>query len=132
MSTYSTLDDGPISEMSVQRVYVNRKRADARPAADPRAPADYQAMRKANPAKEPLPVTFKWVASLPPAARPVALLRHYPRIANSLALCWRNPAAFRECLYGLLVDKRGNRRGFPQDVLRDLLALRDYFERSCL
>ena len=132
MSNYSTFDEGPVSEFSVQRVHVTRKERRATDAHQPRQSVDYRHLRKANPSNEPLPITFKWIAKLPPDVRPLALLRQYPRVANSLAMSWRDPAAFRECLYDLLVDKRGNRQGFPKDALADLLALRDYFERSCL
>jgi hypothetical protein len=30
-----------------------------------------------------------------------------------------------DCLF---IDDRGNRQGFPPDVLRDLLALREYYD----
>jgi len=132
MSVYRTLDDGPISEISIRSVEITRTRPPRPAPTDPRPAADYRRLRKANPAHAPLTVTFKWVARLPENVRPLALLRSYPRIANALALTWRNPMAFRSCLYDLLVDRRGNRQGFPPEVLQDLLKLRDYFERFCL
>ena len=130
MSVYRTLDEGPVSEISVHRQTVRRKGNDPRPSSG--GPADrFVHMRKSNPAAEPLPVTFRWVACLPPAVRPLALLRRYPRIANALALEWRERTAFRTRLYDLLVDKRGDRAGFPPDVQAELLALREYFDTHC-
>jgi len=130
MSVYRTLDDGPVSEISVHRQAIRRK------ANDPRATSGttgngFAGLRKSNPAAEPLPVTFRWVACLPPAARPLTLLRRYPRIANALALEWRERTAFRTRLHELLVDTRGDRAGFPPDVQSELVRLREYFDANC-
>jgi hypothetical protein len=56
------------------------------------------------------------------------VLRHYPRIANVLALSWNDPASVREYLFDLLIDRRGGREGFPEDVRAELLVLRAYLE----
>ncbi|OLC67196.1 MAG: hypothetical protein AUH79_04725 [Betaproteobacteria bacterium 13_1_40CM_4_64_4] len=85
-------------------------------------------MRKASPAGKPLPRTLEWLASLPPEVQRTALLRHYARIANVIAAAWRDPKALRSYMDCLLSDDRGNRRGFPPDVLRELLALREYYD----
>jgi hypothetical protein len=130
MSVYRTLDEGPVSEISVHRQSIRRKGNDPRVASG--APSDrFAHMRKSNPAAEPLPVTFRWVACLPPAVQPLGLLRRYPRIANALALEWRERNAFRTRLYELLVDRRGDRQGFPPDVQSELLRLREYFDTNC-
>ena len=130
MSVYRTLDDGPTSEISIHRQAIRRTSRDARGTGA--APSSrFAQMRKSNPATEPLPVTFRWVACLPPAVRPFGLLQHYPRIANALALEWRERTAFRTRLYDLMVDKRGDRAGFPPDVQAELLALREYFDTHC-
>jgi len=55
-------------------------------------------------------------------------MRRFPRIANQLAAVWSDKPAARSYLDGLLVDDRGNREGFPPDVLRELLSLRLYYE----
>jgi len=122
---YRTLDEGPITEFSVQRVNVRRtRRADSRSAtADV---TDYVTVRKAAPVNEPLPATMKWIARLPTSVRPYALLRQFPRVANALAIASRDNDALSECLYDLLVDRRGQRRGFPAEVTGELLALRRY------
>jgi hypothetical protein len=131
VSIYRTLDDGPTSEVSVQREVIRRKGDESgRPGATSSGAA-YLHLRKARPATEPFPGTFKWIARLPHDIRPFVLLRRFPRVANSLATAWSDRDAFRNCLYDLLVDKRGNREGFPPDVLVELLALRKYFDDHC-
>ena len=124
-SVYATLDEGPQSELSVQRVALKRKRA-ASPRADDANAGKHQ--RRAQPAEKPLPGTFKWMARLPEAVRPLALLRAYPRVANMLASSWADPAMFRATLYDLLVDRRGTRKGFDEPVVAELLALRAWYE----
>ena len=126
MSVYRTLDEGPVSEFSTQRVAVKRTRPAASGA--PHSPGSEQHRRKAAPASEPLPVTFRWMARLPRDLQPRELLRRFPRVANALATSWPDPAAFRACLYNLLIDRRGNREGFPQEIVGELLALRAWFE----
>jgi hypothetical protein len=127
MSIYRTLDEGPVSEFSTRPMAVRRER----PATTrSQSPADdaHKARRKATPASDPLPVTFKWIASLPRDVQPRELLRQYPRVANALAASWYDCAAFEACLYNLLIDRRGNRKGFPQPIVSELLALRGWFE----
>ena len=123
---YRTIDDGPVTEFSVQRVKIKRKRKQAEPTGQVRS--DYLALRRAVPVTQPVPAAFKWIARLPKEVRPLNLLKQYPRVANNLALSWSDPRVFRHSLYDLLVDKRGGRQGFPQAVLQDLLRLREYFE----
>ena len=127
MSVYRTLDEGPQSEFSVQRVDVKRKRSASSGAPRGHAHAGPH-MRKAAPVEHPLPATFKWIARLPREVRPLALLRKFPRVANTLATGWVDSEAFRNSLYDLLIDRRGSRNGFPPDVLAELLALRTWFD----
>jgi hypothetical protein len=84
------------------------------------------ALRRAQPLNKPLPSTVRWVASLPAAVQPLALLQQFPRIANRLALAWHDQEATAECFDDLLVDRRGGRQGFPPDVQRELSVLREY------
>ena len=100
----------------------------ANQAREPGAIADaheeqYRHLRKAAPANVPLPRTLTWAASLPPTLRPQALLGQYPRIANVIAATWGDSKAFSEYMQSLVTDTRGNRKGFPADVLRELGAL---------
>ena len=79
-----------------------------------------------------LPTSIGWLKTLPRYVRPMALVTQYPRIANSIALEWNRPAACRAYFVDLLVDRRGNRQGFPGDVHGDLTTLRDYYCRQDL
>jgi hypothetical protein len=86
----------------------------------------YQHMRKATPINRPFPQTLSWCASLPADIRPNALVRRYARIANLIAVSWGDRKWFRAYIESLLTDSRGNRRGFPPDVLSNLVALQRY------
>jgi hypothetical protein len=101
----------------------------------PAPPPDYAVspdsvrLRKAKPIDHLLPMCIKWLGSLPEPVRPIALANQYPRIANLLALDWSKPAVCRRYFDELLLDhRRGNRRGFPLDVHRELEKLRDYYD----
>lgn len=88
----------------------------------------YQHLRKATPVNRPLFRTLMWVASLPPDIRPTALLLRYARIANLIAAAWRDQKCFCVYMESLLTDNRGNRQGFPPDVLSELVAVRRYHD----
>jgi len=87
---------------------------------------EYKHLRIANPASTPLPRTLKWFESLPPRVRPMALIRQFARIANLIAATWSNREYFETYMESLLTDQRGNRQGFPPDVLAELSALEVY------
>jgi len=72
------------------------------------------------------PQTLHWLQVLPPNVQPRELPRKYPRIANLLAEHWKNEDSCMQALTQLVVDNRGDRRGFPMNVLAELVALRDY------
>src|SRR5215471_20121725 len=94
---------------------------------------EYQHLRKTTPVDTPLPRTVRWVESLPPRVRPIALMRQFARIANLIAATWGNLEHFEPYMESLLTDKRGNRKGFPPEVLTELSALEAYrltIERS--
>jgi hypothetical protein len=89
-------------------------------------PDDMQRLRRACPAETLLSQTKRWFDALPESVRPNLLLTQFPRIANALASAWPYQ---RECLqhFGeLMVDSRGNRRGFPLGIKRELYALRSW------
>jgi hypothetical protein len=88
----------------------------------------HQPLRKATPINRPLLRTLMWVADLPHDVQPIALLRRFARIANLIAAAWGDRKCFHVYMESLLADKRGNRRGFPPDVLRDLIALQRYYD----
>jgi len=72
------------------------------------------------------PQALHWLESLPQDVRPVDLQRKYARIVNLLAENWKNEINCMHVLTQLVVDNRGDRRGFPMAVLAELVALRDY------
>jgi hypothetical protein len=84
-----------------------------------------------------LDTTLTWMARLPKDLRPMVLATRYPRIANNIADIWRRVARCEEYLDTLVVDRRGNRAGFPPDVARELNNLRGLYtelhpdNRSC-
>ena len=88
---------------------------------------EWSERRKAKPVNYLLPVSIDWLASLPIDVRPRALVRQYPRIANLVALQWDNAVACRAYFDDLLTDHRGTRKGFPADVHRELMALRNFY-----
>lgn len=71
--------------------------------------------------------TFKWLATLPKEVRPRILGVAYPRIANRLAEIWARPLQCERFLDELMMDMRGNRKGFPRDVAAEIAALKVYF-----
>ncbi len=50
------------------------------------------------------------------------LERLYPRIAEEFVKRWRTPM-FEPYCYQLIVDERGNRKGFPSAVFDEILSL---------
>lgn len=66
---------------------------------------------------------------LPPEAYPRQTIDRYPRIVNMTALLWGEPVEFRTYYDDLLNDNRGDRQGFPFEVLVELTNLRDIHER---
>jgi hypothetical protein len=84
--------------------------------------------RVTEPANGLLKPTVAWASTLPVEVCPRALLARFPRIANLIAAMWPDPNSFRRYVDDLLVDKRGNRQGFPVDVLKELFELRAYFD----
>jgi|SRR5215831_18935204 len=83
----------------------------------------FEHLRKGTPANTLLVRTREWAERLPAEVRPMALFRDYARIANLIALAWDDSIAFNSYMDSLLTDKRGNRRGFPADVRKELYVL---------
>jgi hypothetical protein len=132
MSVYRALDKDVASEINVTDITRRRPElASASPQPQPAAKRkDAVVQRKAVPSNTPLPETFRWVASLPREVRPLALFAQFPRIVNVMARTWRDPPAFRDYMFELLIERRGARHGFPDNVRLELLALRAYFDHT--
>ena len=90
--------------------------------------ADFTAQRRGG-GVEPLAAdTVRWLAGLPTNVRPKLLPIQFARIANALARKWATVDGCLAYFDDLLIDRRGNRRGFPIGVLIELAALKNYFE----
>lgn len=102
-----------------------RKALDGPPKAADKPATDARRGAQTNPVL--LDATVAWMAELPDAVRPGELARRFPRIANSIAEQWRRVARCEEYLDTLVVDQRGDRKGFPPAVAHELTALRTYY-----
>ena len=91
---------------------------------------DVIARRRPQTAEVLLGDTIKWLAGLPYDVRPSLLPTQYARIANALARVWPTPRACLQYFDELLIDRRGNRQGFPFDVALELAGLKDYYETA--
>jgi hypothetical protein len=68
----------------------------------------------------------QWLRRLPARRRPMRLCIAYPRVANALASHWCDSVQSAVLLEDLLQDRRGARRGFPPQVMRELRRLREF------
>src|SRR5215470_17320187 len=90
---------------------------------------DRSASRRAQREPEVLATeTIEWLATLPEDLRPEELPARFPRIANALARRWRDRDLCRAYFDDVLLDKRGARRGLPDEVAEELATLKNYFE----
>jgi hypothetical protein len=124
--------------MSIYRKFAPRPRSDVHASTEerlvPRAEPlqvnleleEHKHLRKEAPANIPLRRTQTWIAGLPLDVQPTALVRHFPRIANLIVATWGERKTFDAYMESLLTDKRGNRQGFPPEVLTELMALHRY------
>ncbi|NYI01281.1 hypothetical protein [Cupriavidus plantarum] len=72
------------------------------------------------------PGALRWLRELPAQARPLELFHGYPRIANQLAVLAANESALLAYLADLLIDRRGDRQGFPGNIAQELSRLNAY------
>ncbi len=56
-----------------------------------------------------------------------ALEKRFPRIADKIVLMWGAPE-FPQYLTSLMIDKRGDRQGFPFDVLDEFMFLNEFHD----
>ena len=74
--------------------------------------------------------TYNWLLSLPTEIWPLWLIKHYPRIANQFAAVWLRRSAGEQLFAELLLDQRGTRQGFPDEVSREIMALKRQFDKE--
>lgn len=67
--------------------------------------------------------TFKLLGN----AYPRHLEEQYDRILSKLEALWESPE-IHDYFSDLLIDKRGGRKGFPKEVLNEIIALREFHE----
>jgi len=121
MSIYRRTDRVPLNDLAIG--------VEQRPTGGlPDAGEDWTKRRSSEPANGLLKPTLTWAHALPADRHPMALMTKYPRIANLLAVLWQDPNSLRRYVDDLLVDKRGNRQGFPLDVLREIFDLRALYD----
>ena len=121
MSIYRRTDRVPLNDLTIA--------AETRaPGAQSQNDAEWTKRRTSEPANGLLRPTVNWASVLPADACPKVLLAKFPRIANLIAVLWQDPNSLRRYIDDLLVDKRGNRQGFPQNILRELFALRAHYD----
>lgn len=71
-----------------------------------------------------------WLANLDDSVRPVLLPKHYPRVVNRMAVLWQDPKRMREYFDEIMVNTRGSRQGFPDEVVVELSTLKHHYNRS--
>jgi hypothetical protein len=122
MSIYRRTDRVPLNDLAVGAGHGPHGAA-------AEASEDWAKRRASQPASGLLRPTVAWATSLPAKVQPTALLAKFPRVANLVAVLWKDPDSLRRYVDDLLVDKRGNRQGFPVDILREIFELRAYFDQ---
>lgn len=76
------------------------------------------------------PETIQWLAGLPPDVRPRSLPIAFTRIANELGRRWNDEHKCLTYLEDLLIDRRGNRSGFPMGIALEIASLKNFFETA--
>lgn len=76
------------------------------------------------------PRAVKWLESLDEKVRPRVLPGLYVRIANNIADRWSEPDLMRAYFDELLVDRRHDRAGFPDDIVMELSALKYHYDKD--
>ncbi|HEY8102555.1 MAG TPA: hypothetical protein VIF82_17585 [Burkholderiaceae bacterium] len=122
--------DIPFEKVTVKEAKVAQEKHDA---VIPAAPEkNWSALRNAKEGEQ-LKVSkevMTWLFQLPPEVRPRALAIQYPRIFNKIAELWASPQQCEKYLDELLMDERGTRQGFPQDVATELAVLKTHFNAT--
>ena len=70
------------------------------------------------------------LSALNDSVRPTQLATRFPRIVNKMATIWRRPTQMDQYFEELLIDKRGNRQGFPLGILMELTTLKEYYQTA--
>lgn len=71
-----------------------------------------------------------WLHHVPVPVRPILTARRYPHVVNRLALYWKDQNMLADYFEELLVSSRPGRRGFPPEVLDELVSLLGFVEKE--
>jgi hypothetical protein len=69
------------------------------------------------------------LAHLPDEVCPINLAEAYPRIINEIRLRWADTEALMAYFTELTTDLRGDREGFPEPILKEILALKAHVDK---
>lgn len=58
---------------------------------------------------------------------PMQLANAHPRIIERIVALWNQGSSLEAYLDDLLIDRRGNREGFPPPIIMEILALKNFF-----
>ena len=108
-----------VSRSDARRVLVGAPRPEAAP--------DW-AKRRGETVGELCDDARQWLHELPAAVRPVVLPQTYARIANRICALWSDPLRCARLLTDLMIDRRGDRIGFPPEVAMELATLGAHYE----
>jgi hypothetical protein len=70
--------------------------------------------------------THAWLRGIPNGVHPKQLCLHYPRIANRIAVNWQHLHVIDRFLNDLMIDRRGDRKGFSPRIRREIERLYSY------
>ncbi len=130
MSIYSVLRPKEVADQAVTSRFARNAAVTRLPTLPGKAGSEFSQMRKQAPVNIVLPTGRRWMEMLPPEVRPVRLAERYARLVNLISYEWSNPATFGKLLAELLIDGRGGRIGFPDEIVRELHVLRDHYYRA--
>lgn len=73
--------------------------------------------------------SFRKLFAKAPEKFPKGLETRYPRLLQKIVDLWDTPNEMEEYLNELVVDQRGTRQGFPQEILQEILFLAALYEK---
>ena len=70
-----------------------------------------------------LSATHLWLRQIPSSLLPKHMCRHHPHLANRFADCWGDKERLQALIDDLLIDRRGDRKGFSPRVRGEIEQL---------
>jgi len=105
------------------------------PVFDPASPVSQERAHERRPDEHPHVINqeeiiAEWLNQLPEHVRPYRLTDNFPRLAVKMAELWGKPIPLQNYLRSLVLDDRGGRQGFPEEIAGELLRLTSYVEEK--